>query len=162
MMKHLFIFALLLSGPASYAFGLTECWDESCHTKGWTHHSLDKNQYTDYMCREDDCARSGWIAGGTEGIYLYTQCMDKGCFRDGWYEVDRATQQLLQTVVCRKGDCLTSGWDAYTPNGQSFAECRKDNCSNQGWILTLPDRRNVSATCQGKGCFITGWIESTY
>lgn len=162
MFRTLLALSMTLTGSFTSALGLVECWEESCHTKGWTHRSVEKSQYTDYQCRNDNCASSGWIAGGNEGIQIYTQCLPKGCFKEGWYEIDRWTQELLMTVECRKGGCLTAGWDGYGPKGQSFAECDKNDCGTHGWSLTLPNRSHVFAQCQGKGCFITGWVESAY
>lgn len=162
MLKCGFAVVLFVSSLTANGLSLVECWDGSCHKYGWTHTNLERAQFTDYMCREGGCAKSGWIAGGSEGINLYTQCLPMGCFSEGWYEVDRATQQLLQKVVCRNGNCLEAGWDGYGPKGQSFAQCEEGGCKVAGWVLRKTDGRHVFAKCQGDGCFTTGWVENEY
>lgn len=136
------------------------CWDGDCLNKGWTQTDMMNGKFTDFQCYRTGCLDSGWIVGGLQNINYYTQCNNGSCFKNGWYELDRQTQNLIQQVRCQKQDCLTNGWTTFTSTGQYQTRCIKNDCRNQGWETTNPTTGNKIVTCKIGGCFNSGWIES--
>lgn len=152
--------ALLVSGPA---FGLDyiECWDGDCLTIGWTARAVDRTGFTDFQCRENDCLKRGWITGGTLGLEVYTSCKAGGCFKEGWYEIHRWTQETRQNVTCHGGDCLTQGWTSYTPAGAAVTRCVNNSCRKEGWTTQGPGAKNEHIACTRNDCFHSGWVRSS-
>lgn len=145
---------------AAAANSVTECWDGSCLEKGWTRRDLVGSGFTDYMCREGNCGKNGWIAGGNQGIQIYTQCQNDDCFRFGWWEIERMTHKLLATIQCENENCLEWGWNSYGPAERSLVRCRDGNCRASGWTEQTLSGQIKVITCQAGGCFQQGWLEN--
>jgi len=139
-----------------------ECWDGHCLQRGWTKTDMATGRFSDFQCYRDGCGTSGWIIGGSLGVSEYSQCKPGGCFKEGWWELDRQSQKLLRTVSCTGGNCLTKGWTTFTLNSQRVTECFKQDCTRQGWQSFGGGEPSVIAYCKDGGCFKQGWIENQY
>ncbi len=159
-MKSLFgLFALLVLSYSSLSLAQHDvlCWDGDCLKNGWTQTHLRTGQFTDFQCYREGCEISGWIVGGTENISYYTQCKPGGCFQEGWYEVDRGNQQLLNDVVCEFFDCLQNGWNIYGRQGNHQLRCIENDCKAKGWVSTNSSGQSQSIVCKNAACFQSGW-----
>lgn len=151
---------ILFTSLSSWAYQNVTCWENDCLKNGWTRTDYVTSSYTDFMCYGTGCDSRGLIAGGNQNVRYYTQCKSKGCYIEGWYEVDRDTQALIANVECRGLDCLVRGWVAHTQNKSLLTQCQNQNCREEGWISQMSDGSYVQAVCKNKSCFKQGWIES--
>jgi hypothetical protein len=155
---------LLAFGSVSASGGVdVECWDEDCLHNGWTIRVRQTSQWMDVACRAGDCAAQGWIVGGNAWAGTYTQCKERGCFIDGWYEIERLSHRLVRQISCeqREGasDCLRFGWMTYEPTVHYRTTCRADDCRANGWDTIRPGYTLRTARCRQGGCFTAGWME---
>lgn len=165
-MKYIFLFITLFISLASFAQVDVTCWDNDCLKNGWTWSNPASGQYTSIGCYRDGCEKSGWIAGNSSQKY-YTQCKGRGCFLDGWYDIDQNTQNLRKQVVCRsiddiskETDCMQFGWAIYSQHGQeAVISCFNKDCRNKGWLVQT-SANLVRVTCKTGGCWKAGWSET--
>ncbi len=162
-MKTILLFILLLS-VQSFAQIDVNCWDGSCLQKGWTWKNYGTSESIDYGCYRDGCETSGWIVGNL-ARKSYTQCKHQNCFKNGWYEIDQQTQNVIREIVCRKpgerssNDCYQHGWVSYTSTGiETVTTCRGHDCKNSGWT-EQSKTKTTRIHCKEGGCFQTGWTE---
>jgi len=141
-----------------------ECWDGDCLHNGWTIQVRHANQWMDVACRAGDCATQGWIAEGNAAAGFYTQCKERGCFIDGWYEIDRLSHRLVRQITCQErdgaADCLRFGWTTYESNVHYRTTCRADDCRTNGWDTILPGYMLRTVSCHEGSCFTAGWTEA--
>lgn len=158
------LFFILLFSATSLAQVDVSCWNGSCLNNGWTWKNYGTGQSIDHGCYRDGCEISGWIIGNL-ARKTYTQCKNQNCFKNGWYEIDQQTQNVVREIVCRANgekattNCFEHGWVSYTNAGiEAVTTCRGHDCRYQGW--TQQDKsKTTRVQCKDGGCFESGWSE---
>jgi hypothetical protein len=136
------------------------CWDGNCLASGWTLTHRLSGLVTDFKCYRTGCETSGWIVGPGERRPYYTRCKERGCFVDGWYEIDSQEQNVVANVQCNQNDCLKNGWLSSGSQGSLQTRCLDNDCRRFGWSSQIGEGRFRVATCKQNSCFIRGWVES--
>lgn len=143
------------------------CGEGGCFTGGWVVTSSNGHVLSEVQCTEQACATKGWTNIFPRGSTDVT-CRSGDCFKNGWIETGH-DGRLVASAVCKNAghsgerSCLDFGWTVYMQNGFDYeVSCLDGGCEQVGWESSSNGRPEGRSLCKGAGCFVEGWLFSTY